>query len=537
MARIPDPTQMQRVSVTGTQAMTGIDLGAVSRATTQAGGQLFALGAEKQAIDTKYAMSKAGNQFLLNKAKLDGSLAEVQWDGTKKVDDYIGDYEKIAKEELERSAAAITDPRAKDAFMQEQLVRVEMGKQNASQLFRAKETDYERSTVESDLAETRDLIITGSPDDQATAVAAAELRIEAAVEAGFYTRESGGEVLRAFKNSAAEGYIRSLAPADRLEALKNPLAENLPADTRAVLEREATAAYQDVQAVEMVDKGIATEGWDRETAMADAEKIKDPVLRQKFESRADYVLAARDRAELEAQVEQFNQYWLPIRKGDMTVADLPKGVLEGLTQPQQQNLIAAQTAAVTPRAVVSDPTTVDLLHNLNAKKQYGALRKAFQTAAENGLLSTSDINTWSKISIDGVVPDEYKSLMLNQRMLINKMTIAGVAKGNRDDVQAQVTEQFDDWYLQQYQISGKVPDDIAVEKKIDQLFMTTRSAPGRIYGTREMRIYEMTPDQITDTRKKMQEGNPALYRRLEVMLGDTISDTDFIEAYERAIKR
>jgi len=174
---------------------------------------------------------------------------------------------------------------------------------------------------------------------------------------------------------------------------------------------------------------------------------------------------------------------------------------------------------------------------LNAKKQYGALRKAFQTAAENGLLSTSDINTWSKISIDGVVPDEYKSLILNQRMLINKMTIAGVAKGNRDDVQAQVTEQFDDWYLQQYQISGKVPDDIAVEKKIDQLFMTTRSAPGRIYGTREMRIYEMTPDQITDTRKKMQEGNPALYRRLEVMLGDTISDTDFIEAYERAIKR
>lgn len=533
MARIPDATQIQRRDIGSGGAVTSLRPSPVGEAVAGVGDIIRQEALQRHEQKTRYRAAQAESEFLIGKTKLEGTLEEDQ--------DYETmpeRYQQAMDELLGQTAEQISDPALRQEFLAKQQLRIAQGTEKIKNLALNKETDAERANIEQRLADLREVVIKGGGQE---AMEGASGIIEEAVELGYYGREEAGEVMREWKASAAQGWVESLPPEQAVDALESDLADNLPTDTRNILLRQKREELNAAVAIDTVDSWMA-EGKDRTDMMAEAEKIEDATLRQEVERRAEIQTGLADKARLERQKELFDEYFLPVRNGELSVDSIPREELEELTPQQQNNLFVAESQAASTAAVRSDPIVVDELHRLNETRQYGKLREFF---LENyARLSSSDIDTWAQKSIDGVAPEPYETLIVKQQLLKSKMRDAGIGQNNVKNVEGPMLEQLRSWYLNQHQESGKLPDDKSVEDKIDQLLIKTSQGPAW-FGSNY--LYELDAEGLRETVQNIEQSNPQLYTRVlndfrieNQRLADELQSEepseqamqDFIEAYE-----
>jgi hypothetical protein len=81
-----------------------------------------------------------------------------------------------------------------------------------------------------------------------------------------------------------------------------------------------------------------------------------------------------------------------------------------------------------------------------------------------------------------------------------------------------------------------MPDEAAIERKMDNLLIETRNVPGSFYGTNTKRIYKLSPSEVTGTIAQMKKDRPEIFKSVSAgFTGST--NAEFIQAYEAAVDK
>lgn len=496
MPTIPDPAQIKRVIPSGQRVVSSVqNAGTPALALAESTNQIANAVIQHQENKAVHAYNSAKSGFLVDNLELKGSFDRDQDHET-----MVDRYEKEARNKAGEYAQSIPSARRRAEFMDEIELRIAQSRGEIKDLAWGVERDKARANIQDQLTGLRELVIRG---DGETAMDTARALVESARETDYLGEAEGQKVLEQFRVDSARGWIESLAPDERLDALKSPFAKNLPTDVRNALTRQAEELSFAQTAADTVDEYFG-EGLDRDEMIEKSSKIKDVRLREEVERRYDNRLADREAATIEKNSDLHEKYFLQVRLGNLTVDQMMgdpvmKADLESMSPTLQNNLFVAESQANGRAPKRSDPSVIDTLHMYNESKDWLKLREHFIENAH--LLSASDFNTWSQRSWDGSTPDEYKGLFTSMQTL--KSRLSNIYSGNSlDEAESVMTEKLTDWHLRVYEQTGKEPTDSDVTKKIDQMLIEIHD-PGWFNGND--RLFELTDQEVDDRLDNFSE--------------------------------
>lgn len=154
-----------------------------------------------------------------------------------------------------------------------------------------KETDWGRSTVDTDLEKIRANAITADEATRSKAIDMAKDLIIGAQQRGYYSQEEATNVYQSWRNSAVEGYIESQPAEKQIEILsgKGNVADYLQPDVRAKLLEQAKNVRNEVrikaESQAQEDAIVAKTRGNWSQALQDARSITDPEIRDATVSR------------------------------------------------------------------------------------------------------------------------------------------------------------------------------------------------------------------------------------------------------------
>ena len=521
MARIPDATSIQRKVASGQRAVRGIDTRNV--APVELGAALKGLADKKE----RYETTKAETEFL--------SLKNTQDNAYDQDTEYKTINERYGKEidkGLGEISMSISSPIARAEFIQRNRLRVEQGKTRMNDIAFGKERDYERSYITESLLKLREHSIMGEAGDVLSSKETVKGLVDSGVEMGYYSQEEASKLKRDWRTDAAVGRLETMDPTNRLEALNKPWAKDLPGDVRTKLTREAEEATFAQKAVDAVDEYLIDD-LDRGEAMTKAGKIEDERLRKEVERRFDYMYGKQQEFETEERSEIFDKYYLDVRKGDLTVDDIPSDELRALTPAQQSNLFGAQSASVSRTRTVSNRATVDTLHGLQQTGKFRELREFFMSNSDQ--LNETAFNTWSKVSQKGDMPVEIKSMLTTQQRMNAKLENALITN---DNAKSQLSGAMDEWYMNyQAENGGKLPTDDQSDKQMDRLLLQFDTT--WLWGGTKS-VFQMSEEERATAIGFIEEEEPDLFKKIKAGYderGVDPSPEQFLELYQNAINR
>ena len=521
MARIPDTRTIRR-----------IPSGAMPIATytpqiPQIGEMVSGFIAEESDRRSRSQLAKAEADFRIIKAKQDAA-----YDRDEKYGTITERYGKEMTTGLGSLATSITDPEVRQLFVDKYRPQVETGKIAMDELAWGKEKDFERAGLQ----ERLDALNRGgleSGDIIGTNEAAAAL-IESAAELDHLTEQERVAQLKVFKDNLAIGRLGTMEPEDRVTALKQPWAKNLPADTRAKLQREAMAAVRENKAVGIVD-GYMGKGLDIASGMAEAEGIKDLKLRKEVESRFQYEYGMDQKAEAEQQTDLLDKYFSDVATGGLTVSEIQKEnpeEWEAMGASVQSSLISAQRSSASATKVSFNPVHHDRLMQLKMQADRGVegagLKMREYVIANISTMNPKQQETWLNASLDGVFSPEIDDTLTDQQVIASRLPETADASKKRV-----LLGYMGDWRANFIRRTGKNPTDEDRTKAVDRALIEydTTWAWGGMKP-----IYEMTPEEATEALSLMQEGNPAAFGVVEQYFkesGTQPTDAQFMEAFDR----
>jgi hypothetical protein len=237
--------------------------------------------------------------------------------------------------------------------------------------------------------------------------------------------------------------------------------------------------------------------------------------------------------ETEERSEVFEEFYLPIRQGDITVDDIPTDKLAVLTPQQQNSLFNAQASSVGKSRTVSDRDVVDTLHGLEQSGRYRELREYFMDNTDK--LNETSFNQWSKISQKGDMPIEIKSMLSTQQRMNAKLQNAQITDKT---AKSKLSGDMDSWYMNyQFENQGKLPSDDEVDKQMDRLLLQFDTS-WWWGGTKP--LFQMTDDERQQVIGTIQEDDPALFNLVKDAYdkrGIDPSPELFLETYQNAKKQ
>jgi len=220
------------------------------------------------------------------------------------------------------------------------------------------------------------------------------------------------------------------------------------------------------------------------------------------------------------------------------IDEIPGEDLIMMSPAQQQNLFNAQASSVRSPKTTSDRTVIDTLHLFNERKQYRLLREYF--IANSDKLNDTAFNTWSKVTQDGAMPIEVKSLLTTQQLMTAKLDGAKITD---QGAKSRLADSLDEWYMDYQQLNNKLPTDEEVDKQMDRLILKFDASPGTAWNPfnwgGEKPIFEMNSDEKEAVLKGIQESDPEIFNALQKLYSDRNIDPtpeEFMEAYQRAIE-
>lgn len=421
-------------------------------------------------------------------------------------------------------AAKITDPNRRAKFVNNYKKDIASHGDRVSGKAWNKKVDFKKAELMTNLDNYRDSALR---DDDPEALGKANMRYTNAIKSArglnYITEAEGTALLKNMRDDTAKAHVNMLPVEKRMGALKQ-LKNQLPPDQYIALknatEEELRIGKAQTQVDEFMDQGI-----DRKEVMTKIDKkySKDPELRADIEQRYDYAKNKQDRARVEEQGELFDTYFLPVRMGESTVNDIPREDLERMSPSQQNSLMSAQSSSVAKSKAPFNLRAEDKLNQLYLTKKFPELRQYYVENA--GSMNETQQKQWSKISIDGVTP-ENKSLFTVSQTINNK------APGYSKERKARLNEAVAEWYMDKQEKDGFAPSDEERDKQIDAMLMEHDTSWW--WGGTEP-AFEMDDEQKAEAIKLAKEDDPQAFEDITQYFldnGINANHTQFMQAYQ-----
>ena len=538
MPTIPRASDIARVVPSGQQAVSVAGgQGAIADATQGLARQVSGAALDYQNRKNNYELEQARSTFYTGKAHLDNAFDEdPDYETIPKR--YSGGLVKLAEE----SAASISNPRLKSSFLLEAQEKAAVGFGRITDIAKGIEIKHQRGFIEQQLEAHREAGLTG---DITEAIDRTTSLINASVDAGYIDPEDAPGILKRARDDMATAKLEMMEPEERLQALQAPWANNLPADTRVRLQRQAKSQLDKDVAMANVDDYNARELSYGE-ALAEVANIEDEEVRRMTEQRLEVNRQQIKTAKAEEQDAAYQAYFAPVRSGDITISDIPEDEMarleEVLSPAMLNNLYAAERSAASRENVVSDRTVLEKLNSLynDGRGDPAEVLKYFHE--NSAKLSDADHRTWA-----GVTPADFDALegdrvFTGKQQIANKMTEGyGYEKnvGRRNERAATYEREYERFIFDyRDQNDGRDPSGKEQREFIDQLFLKLPTkevgrfnpfAPNQPGA--EKPWLEMEPDEKVYALQYLNNQDPDSFERAREIAGPTQDPNDIYELF------
>ena len=174
---------------------------------------------------------------------------------------------------------------------------------------------------------------------------------------------------------------------------------------------------------------------------------------------------------------------------------------------QKDLLRAASAATKASLRTVSDAKAIDGLHRRfteasRGKGSFEELRKFYMENVDK--LDSTDMDTWSRISNEGIVPEEYKPLFSMIQTVDQKLAANDIF--DREDALL-VRNKMGEWYRSEFERLQKEPDPKKLEDQVDTFIKEVTFGADPFFkdtpylptiGEETKRAYETTPEDVTE---------------------------------------
>lgn len=517
MATIPDVRSIPRSVTSGEQSISTVrNAGAIGQG-MQAIGQ--GIGQIVDA-DTRYQTARASNALLISKTELDNDEFEGVEYG--EITKQYQDRYKASREDI---SSKITNPLARRAFNEKADLLEADGMARASNMARKRELDVERANIQGDLLKLREAGLNG---DLIGTLDAAKETLDIATEKGYYTEQEALKVYESWKNDAAVGKLEMMEPEDRLTALKQPWANNLPSDVKAKIERTGKAEKIKQDATLLAESSIAR-GMSRLEYQEQVNTITDIKQREEARSVGNTMYDRQERNLNEAQGQAYEDIAARIDIDGEDYDDIVKAdeaSIRALTPAQRSNLRKISEERFNPRTN-SDP---DMLIELSAAAttndwaEYNRLIKD-----ESSRLSPSDRVKFTVKGFESQIPAEAQSKLTNIQAITSALSFMDITGKKATPIKNRLIREVDQWRIREIERTGKEPTNNDRDKYIDTLMLSR----DRGFFDTEKPMFEREPiEQVAI----IQEQEPDMFETIKAHFakrGIDPTDQQIIDAYSR----
>ena len=505
---MPTIPQLQRRTVQTSQQVTRAGVADISGL-----GRTIGQGIE-EVLDARdqYQYDKAASDFSILKQKHDRDFDEDQDFGT--MEDR---WQEGMDDKFKGILEGISNPTARARFSAQHRPRIEAGRGVIRQRAMGIEKDFERNEVNARMNALKGIVLTGNPKDVQQSVIDGENMVDSAVARGFYGFEEAGELKRIWKQDSAEAFISARDTGEQMQALLDSgIADNLSVEQKIALGKQADAKIVKAKANDMVD-ALGRDFTKREL-YAVSDQIDDDNLRLAVESRGKSVWANQQNANIEEQEDYFQDQYLPVLTGEQTLDPKTPEFL-ALPSDMQANLLKAESAKHDPPKN-SNWRVQDRLNELNARKDYKTLRDVFLNNVH--LLDPVDRDKWSKISMTGEVPEEYKSSFTIDQIIQGRLAEFNVTKSKDKWI---VRDQINDWRRAKAD-AGNTPSDREIEDQINVAVSKVQLDPGATWFREEELYYKLDEaEQKKLVENTLTDFNDASDNQLNMVMDNVLDDT------------
>ena len=517
MAKIPNLNNMAR-NVADGQARV------VSIGNTNTVGNLQPISEGLNAIaqrETNLETSKASLDFL--KAK---NAIELELENDPDYDTHEDRYRETLENSIGEIAGKIGDPRARNEFIQNKKMAYESSVPKIKRNAFAIRSDSEVNKLNEDAAAAREIYLNGSDDDVALIKQAIDSRYDSLSDLGIIGQADAGNLKRKWKVEAATSKIEMMEPEDRLEALKQPFAKNLPSDIQQELRKKASAEHRKNQAVDIVD-GFIDKGYDEEDVRERLTHIKSKKVRKEVESRFDYIYNKNKQAEAENQWQLKDKYSYQVLHEGFRIDEIPSDEWNEMDSTTKGFLTQLEADSVKP-PTKSDPMAVLQLTELAANEQWEKVADAVKNP--RNALSATDRVKFGKIAIDGTMPIEVEDELTDLQAIKLAVETAGITD---DKATTLIRDKTAKWRREYIEANNKKPDDRARQSFIDDLLVKT-PLDGFPWDT-EKPLYEVDDQEWRLSLEEMSDENPEAYGKVMEYFkrkGISPSRPEIVKAYK-----
>lgn len=476
---------------------------------------------------SRLELAKAESAFLTQKSHHDSAYDTDE--------DYASipeRYDTAMNDSVSSASALISDPRIRERFALNIAPRIAEGGERIRSLARSKEVDYETASLNEGLQGIRESGVTGSAIDASNA---ARDYIKAAVENDIISATRGQQVFSAWQTDMAVGKLEMMEPEERVVALAEPWAEDLPSDTRNRILKRAQQESGEDTAILKVDEWMR-EGVTPVEANARFSSIEDTELRVEVERRFNNEWMRKVNAESQQKVDLINEYLPMIRSGEMRMAQVPPEVVETLGREVTTLYNAENQAAVKAVPKVSDKQVLWDLYQLDADPSTPGvlLETYFRDNASS--LSDTDFKLWASKAAGRMTPEDSSTMTYLQYVDAQAREAWPALQDSRRSARAATFRlQAEEWRNNFLLQNTREPTTSERNNFIDSLFLELPTRTSLFGGaTGSARWGEMDNEQRGQAISMVRKNDRNKYDYVLQLLGQdesTLNPEQFAEAY------
>jgi len=520
------PSGQQRVSVSGGQGAIAGAIGGIAR-------EVRSAAIEHQQRKDRYQLSQAKTQFLTQKVREDNA-----YDDDQDYDTVESRYTTNMQKYLEDAAQAIENPKQRREFLSESELTMAQGTERIKNIAKSTETDHQRAFITEGLEGIREAALTG---DVPTSLETADELVASAVDLGYLSAEEGQAALSRWKDDTLVAKIETMAPEDRIEALSESWADNIPGDLKVKLQRQAKSELNKDVAMSNVDE-YSAQGLSYEESLAKIAQIEDEDVRRETEQRLTIQTQQEKNIEADRQDELYNAYYLPVRMDGFRVADIPPGELEEMDPEVVESLYSAERQAVSRVNRVTDRTVLDKLYELynDGDGSPEAVRDYFKKNGDS--LSDSDFEQWSKTTNSDFSDMESDPVFTGLQQVEAKILETHGYQSSpkkRNELSAKYRREYENFVFEWRNThEGKEPNGEEQRAFIDNMMLKVPTRESRaIFGDDAKAPAgfefwrEMDDDQKVETMGYLRSLDPVSWQDAMDVVGESRDPDKIIEAF------
>jgi len=461
MPQIPRATDISRTQVSGQQKVQVADISSVGTGAAAIGGTLDKIASDNHQRKTNYEMAQARTEFLKNSVETESQISQGE-----EYDTMEERYGNVMAGHRESAASLISDPAARAQFNLDSDLQLTQGRVKMREFAKGVETEYQRGYILEGMETNREAALNGS---MLAAIETNDHLVDSAVDMGYLDPDDAAKMKMDWRNDTAAAKIEMMEPEDRLEALNEPWAKNIPSDVRVKLQREAEA---DGELGEAIDAVYEVRDLGQDDAYTKLEGMNlDPRVQAEAERRLDTYYAREKRNTAASNEELHRSYFHEVRTKGLRIEDIPAEELDKFSVPMLNSMMQAERNYATDQDPITPRTVTDTLNGLYSGGEGSpmALRAYFEDVAHR--MSRADYDDWSKTSFDSFANMENDPVFSGTQMINDK-----VMEVNDGETDAEMTSKYRrqlEKYVFDYQEAnpGKKPSGPDMRIAIDEMML------------------------------------------------------------------